>query len=402
MSRTPWGLIGKHLRAHWFRSFLTFASVVLALFLFCFLISIVTSLEALAKGAASNRVVVQSAVSLFVELPRDYQQKIAGVAGVEHACKFQWFGGFWKEQKNFFAQFAVDPDVFFDMYKNDFEIVEVKGSAGGDLRAAAAKLLAEDRRATVVGEGLVRDYQWKIGDSVPIIGTIFQKSDGTAWDFNVVAVYRPTKANFDDRTMFFRYDYLSESLDAGQATGPFGVGTYAVNVVSGYDPAAVIRDIDALFANGPQRTLTSTEAAFNASFVSMWGNLPMFLGTIGGAVVFAVFFLVVNVMLMASRQRVHEAGILKAVGFPDGVLARLMLGESLVLTLCGGAAGIALAWFGAVPMRRVIGKFMPNFAVAPETALWAAGLALFIGLVAGAAPAVRLARMRPTAALRSE
>ena len=403
MSRTPWRLIFRHLRMHWLRTGLTLGALVIALFLFCFLVSIVTSLEAVSKQAATNRVIVQSAVSLFVDLPRDYQQKIASLDGVDQISKFQWFGGIYKDPANFFAQFGVDEDLFFDQYARDVEVIEgLNGETGSEAKAAVLAAMAADRRAAVIGIGLVRRFGFKVGDTIPLIGTIYQRADGGAWDFNVVGIYRPLKQNVDDQTLWFRYDYLEESLDSGDATGPLGVGTYAVNVVPGHDPAAVIAAIDSLFVNGPQKTMTTTEAAFQASFISMFGNIPKFLGTIGGAVVFAVFFSVVNVMLMGARQRIRETGILKALGFNDSVLARLALTESLVVSLLGGGLGVLFAFLIDEPLRQVLAKYIPTFRVEPATLLWGLGIALVIGLVAGLAPAVQMARLRPTEALRSE
>jgi len=403
--KTPWVLARRHLRTHWARTGLTVAALVVALYLFCFLVSLVTTLHDSVKSAATNRVIVQSAVSLFVALPIDYQAKIEQVPGVAATTKFQWFGGYYQEQANFLAEFGVDHDKFFDMYDQEVEITEGPGGVTGPgARQAVIDAMAADRRACVIGEGLVRDpdFGFAIGQTVPLMGTIFPKSDGSAWEFNVVGVYKPLKGNMDDRTIWFRYDYLWETLQAGAAGGPRGVGVYSVNIAPGHDPATVIADIDALFAGGPQRTMTTTEAAFQAAFVSMMGNLPFFVGTIGGAVVFAVMFSVVNTMLMSARQRTHEIGILKALGYSDGALSRLLLGESMMLTLLGGGLGLLLAFVTADGLRKGFGSYLPTYTVQPGTLLIGLGITLGIGVIAGLAPAIVAGRLLPTAALRSE
>ena len=403
--KTPWVLARRHLRTHWARTGLTVAALVVALYLFCFLVSLVTTLHDSVKSAATNRVIVQSAVSLFVALPIDYQAKIEQVPGVAAITKFQWFGGYYQEQANFLAEFGVDHDKFFDMYDQEVEITEGPGGVTGPgARQAVIDAMAADRRACVIGEGLVRDpdFGFAIGQTVPLMGTIFPKSDGSAWEFNVVGVYKPLKGNMDDRTIWFRYDYLWETLQAGGAGGPRGVGVYSVNIAPGHDPATVIADIDALFAGGPQRTMTTTEAAFQAAFVSMMGNLPFFVGTIGGAVVFAVMFSVVNTMLMSARQRTHEIGILKALGYSDGALSRLLLGESMMLTILGGGLGLLLAFVTADGLRKGFGSYLPTYTVQPGTLLIGLGITLGIGVIAGLAPAIVAGRLLPTAALRSE
>ena len=403
MSRIPWSLIRKNMVEHWLRSGLTMASITVAIFLFCSLVSLVTSLDDAVKESASNRVLTQSAVSLFVELPLDYQSKIAGVPGVDATSKFQWFGGFYQNRENFFAQFGVDHEIFFDMYENDMAIVEARGTTDpATARARALEDLRAERRGAIVGDALMRKFQWKVGDTVPLIESLFSKVDGSAWEFEIVGVYEPRRSNVDPNTLWFRFDYLEETLDSGEARGPSGVGCYAINLTEGVDAGQVCESIDALFANGPQRTKTTTEAAFQAIFVSMMGNLPMFVGGLGGGVVFAVVFSLVNTMLMAARQRIPETGILKALGFSRGAIVTLMFGESMLLSLLGGTVGLGLAYLAQFPVQEHMGAYFPNYAVETTTLLWALALTAGIGVLAGIAPSIIVARLNPTAALRNE
>lgn len=403
MTRTPWRLVPKHLRAHWVRTSLTVAGMTVAIFLFCFLRTMVTTLDNAVATSSDKRIITQSAVSLFVDLPLDYQPKIESVPGVDVVTKFQWFGGYFQDPSQFFAQFGVDSDTFFEAYEKDIRLIRGPGGAQGDAaRDEILRAFRADRRAAIVGTDLVRDFGWEVGDTVPVIGTIFQRADQSAWEFNIVGVYEPAKANVDERTLFFRYDYLYEALVSSAATGPVGVGVYSINLAAETDAAVVTDEIDALFANGPQRTWTTTEAAFQASFISMMGNLPVFVGTIGGAVVFAVLFTLMNTMILAGRQRRHEAGILKALGFGDGVLARLMLAESLLLSMLGGACGLGFSLLTAPAMKAMFSKWFPNYGIAPDTVVLGALLCVGIGVIAGIGPAVSMARMEATEALRSE
>ena len=397
-------LVRKHVLHHWVRSGLTMAALTLALFLLCFVVSIVTTLNAAVTSAASTRLVVQSAVSLFVNLPLAYQEKIAGVPGVEAVTTFQWFGGYYQENEQMFAQFGVDHDRFFDMYAKDVRLLEGPDGTTGEAAAeAVVAAMAADRRACVIGDRLAEEKGWEVGDTVPLLARIFTKSDGSAWDFNVVGIYEPLKANVDDRTLFFRYDYLKETIvSEGVPEDQFGTGVYMVNLTDSADPAAVSEAIDGFFENGPQRTQTTTEAAFQSIFVAMLGNVPVFMGSIGGAIVFAVMFSVVNTMLMAARQRRGEAGILKALGFSNGVVARLLVAESLFLCLLGGGAGIALALLSQEPVRDILGANLPGYAVEWSTVGLAAGVTVALGLLAGVAPAVGMSRLPPAEALRSE
>lgn len=403
MSATPWLLSRRHPRVHWARSFLTVFAMGLSFFLLCFLVSLLTTIEAAVSQASSTRLFMQSSVSLYVDLPRSYEAQIRGVDGVADVTPFQWFGGYYQDPGNFFAQFGVLPDSFFPMYERELRIVEGPGGATGDAAGPAAiAAIRADRRACLIGDALVRKFGWKVGDTVPILGTIFQQENGQAWEFVVVGVYEPLKSNVDGLTMWFRFDYLTESLDGGLANGPDGCGAYAIQIHPGADSAAVSGAVDALFTNGPQRTTTTTEAAFQAGFVSMMGNVPKFVAMVGGAIVVAVFFAVINAMLLAGRQRVHETGILKALGFSDGAIARSMLGEALLLTACGAALGLLMTKVMEAGIRDSLGTFIPNFAVADATLLLGLGALTAVGFISGLAPALLLARVRPTQALRAE
>jgi putative ABC transport system permease protein len=215
-------------------------------------------------------------------------------------------------------------------------------------------------------------------------------------------VYRATKPTVDDKTLFFQYEYLRETLESQAAIGPVGVGVYLLHVEPGSDPTPVMAAVDRLFENGPQRVQTTTEAEFNRQFISMLGNVPALLSSIGGAVLFAIFFAVLNTMLMAARERIRDVGVLKALGFSDGAVFRAFAAESLLLCGAGGLAGIGLAKLAEPRMVAALAGQFPGFAVDGETLAFGMALALGVGLVAGVVPAWRSARLLPVEALRGE
>ncbi|HLU40467.1 MAG TPA: ABC transporter permease [Planctomycetota bacterium] len=384
----PWRLLLRNVRAHWLRSLLTFLSVAVAVFLVCVLQGAVRTLDASVQQAARNRLWVQSAVSLFVNLPLAYEGKIAAVDGVERVCRWQWFGGYFQSRDNFFAQFAVDPDDFLPSYP-ELEIVD--GSYEGFTR---------NRTGCIVGEQLAEEFGWRVGSRVPIIGTIFQRADGAPWEFTIEAVYRARSPVLDQRTLFFDFDYLREALEQGAATGPPGAGVYLVALPPARDPTPVMAEIDALFAGGPQRVQTTTEAEFQRTFVTMFGNVGTLLTAISAGVVFAILFAVLNTMLLAARERTRDAGILKALGFTRGTVFGLLLSESMLLCLLGGAVGIGLALAVERGIQYAMAMMLPGFELGGATLALAGGLAAGVGLIAGVFPAWLLARVRPVDAKR--
>jgi len=380
-------LIRRSLLRHPMRTLLTIGSLAVALFLLCFLRSLVTTLESGVAAANQQRLWVQSAVSLFVDLPLTYQGKIEAVDGVKRTCKWQWFGGYFQDQSNFFAQFAVDPEPLFDMWP---EVEVVAGSRDA---------FFADKRACIVGEALAKQFGWKVGDAVPLIGALFQKADGSAWEFQVAAIYRPARATVDDRTFFFHWDYFEKTMEAAMGETP-NVGVFVIELAPGAAAPTVMASVDALFENGPQRVQTTTEAEFNRQFVSMIGNLPRLISFIGGGVLFAILLACVNTMMMQAREQLREIGVMKALGFSDGAAAFFLLSQSLLLVGTGGALGIGLAVLTQRGIAGFLNRFFPGYAILPQTLLAAVAVTLILGLLAGAVPARLAEKTRTVEAMR--
>ncbi len=370
------------------RSNLTIGAVAIAVFLVCFLRSIVTSLDDTVTAASSRRIVVGSAVSLFQALPIAYRDAVRGMDGVEDACSFMWFGGHYQTPEFFFAQFATDPDVMLRMWP---EI---------DMAPEQKRAFAEDRQGAVVGEVLARRFDWKVGDTVPLIVPNYPRTDGGTWSFNIRGIYRSHAANVDEISMYFHWDYVNDVLERGDAEGIRGTSVIMVKVAEGFEPEDVIARIDDHYAAGPQRTRTQTEAAFQASFLKMLGNLPVFLGTIGAAVLVALFFGVVNTMTLAARERTRTMGILSAIGFSRRDPWRLYLVESLLIVGIGTLLGLSLAFGSQGAFRRAFGAQVPHYSVATDTLVAAGIAALAVALVAGAIPSYQATRLRVAEALR--
>jgi putative ABC transport system permease protein len=376
-------LVTRNLLRHPLRTLLTTGSLVVAFFLLCTLRSLVTTLEAGTSAAASNRLWVQSAVSLFVDMPLSYPERIAQVEGVEEVCKWQWFGGYYQDESNFFAQFAVDPQELLDCYP---EVVIVEGSAEAFLTR---------RDSCIVGDSLASQYGWKVGDRVPIIGALFPHPDGAdrAWEFEVAGIYDPTTRNIDDRTLFFHWELFEETLERSP-TGLSGVGAIVLRTASDADQTRIMREVDALYENGPQRVQTTTEAEFQAQFISMFGNVPFFVSAIGGGVFAAILLACVNTMLMAAREQRRDIGILKALGFRDSTVATVLLAQSLSLCTLGGLAGVGLALGTEQAIGTAMGAFFPGYAIEQQTIIAALVLVVVVGLAAGLAPAWTARRSR--------
>ncbi len=384
-------LVRRSLVSHPVRAGLTVSAVGVGIFLYCFLTSIVGSLDAAVKAVAGNRIVVGSAVSLFQSLPTTarYLDGIREMPGVAALTRFTWFGGVYPDENAPAPQFGVDPEQLLSNYP------EVQ------IPPEQAKAWFDDRKGCVIGRLLAERKGLKVGDQVVLRGTIYPRVDGAPWTFNVRGIYSSTKANVDEVTLHFHWSYLDQTLEAGECYGPRGTSVYLVRLSEGWRGEDVAAAIDRMYEKGPQRTRTQTEAAFQASWISMLGNLPTFLGMIGGAVVVALLFGVINTMTLAARERVRTMGILKALGFEDRVPVRLYLLEALLLVGLGGGLGIALAWGLQEQFQGAFAQFIPQYFVSADTMVTAALICLSIATLAGLIPAVRAARLKAVEALRT-
>jgi putative ABC transport system permease protein len=363
------------------RTFLTVFSIAIALFLFCTLRTVITSFEASLRASQATRLVVRHAASLVFPLPLAYNERLAQVQGVTGVSYGNWFGGFYQDPKNQFAQFAMDVPTLLELFP---ELL---------LTPAEKQAFLSERTACVIGRALARKYGWKLGDVVPVTGTIFPGE----WRFTVRGIYDGATKDIDENTLFFHWKYLNESLPEGRRSL---VGIYWLRITSPDLAADVSRRVDAIFENSPQPTKTETEKAFQAGFISMIGNVQLLLTILGSAIVFAIMLVTINTMMMAARERTREIAVLKTLGFSDGLILRLVAGEALLVSLVGGILGCGLAALVFRQSDFTAGGFFPNFRVLPETVLAGLLLAVVMGILSGVAPAISAARLKIAPALR--
>jgi putative ABC transport system permease protein len=375
------GYVTAHLWRHKRRTFLTVSSIAIALFLFCTLRTVMTSFDAALRASADTRLVVRHAASLVFPLPRAYTERLHQIEGITGVSYGNWFGGIYQDPKNQFAQFAVDVPTFLPLFP-EVEMPKEQRDAW----------LAE-RTSCIVGATLAAKYGWKIGDAIPIQGTIYPGD----FRFTLRGIYKGKTADIDENTLFFHWDYLNEAMPDVRKDW---VGIYWLQIPNGDLAAAVSKRVDDLYANSPQPTKTETEKAFQASFISMMGNVSLLLSILGSAILFAILLVTINTMMMAARERTTEIAVLKTLGFSDGLVLRLVGAEALLLSLVGGVAGCGAAWLIFRRLDFTAGGMFPNFSVVPSTLGWGLLLAVVMGLLSGLVPALQAGRLRIANALR--
>jgi putative ABC transport system permease protein len=368
------------------RTVFTLLSVLAAFLLFGLLDSVRSAFANAASSVAGvDRLVTVSKISFTMSLPKSLLSGIGALPGVARVTYANWFGGIYQDPKNFFANEAV-ADNFFDLYP-EWQLSPAERTAFHNTRTGA-----------VVGESLARKFNWKLGDKIPLQATIFpQKSGGNTWTFDLVGIYRVSnpKQKNQESILFFNWDYFDEA----RAFGNGNVGWY-ITQVSNRNLAQQVADaVDALSANSDHETKTQTEQAFNAAFVSQYGDIGLIVGAIMGAVFFTLILLTGNTMAQAVRERVPELAVLKTIGFSNHSVLALLLAESVLLIVLGGAIGLVLAGVVVDAVRAAVGEAVPMTRVGAAIWLRGVGLMLLIGLIVGALPARRGMRLRIVDAL---
>ena len=378
-------LILRNAFRHKLRTTLTMIGIVVAIVAFGLLRTIVDAWYAGVEASASTRLITRNAISLVFSLPLNYEQKLRQVAGVTSVAGANWFGGVYITESNFFPQFAIQPVPFLDMYP------EYR------LSAEERKAFMLDRQGAVAGRKLAEKFGWKIGDQIPIRGTIFP---GT-WTFTLRAIYDGADAKVDETQFFFHWAFLNETVKARFPRRADQVGWYTVEIRDPTQAAEISQRIDATFKNSLAETLTETEKAFQLGFVSMTEAILVAIQAVSFVIVVIIMAVMANTMAMTARERYSEYATMKAIGFSNGFVAFLIFAESVGIALLGGALGIALTFPVANAFGRAVGTLFPVFFVSDETILMQVGAALLVGVVAALIPAWRAARVKIVDGLRA-
>jgi len=372
-------LILKNILRNKRRTFLTISSLVVSLFLIITLATILTEFTRGSKEANPLRLITRHSVSLAFPLPVAYQQRIAATPGVKYVTPFSWFGGIYKDEKNFFANFAVDPRIMRDISP------EVK------MADDQWQGFISDRQGAIVGRKLVTLYGFSVGQRITLKSPIYTAEI----EFIVRGIY----TGGDEKTLYFNQEYLNESLPTRAKDK---VGTFFIMADTAEDIPRVAQAVDSMFLNTDAPTKTESEREFAQSFETMMGSVKQFMYGIMAAITFSVLLVMANTMAMSVRERTREVGTLKALGFQRGTIAWLFVGESLLVATIGASLGIgfALTVFRSVDLSLYIPNFI-SFMPTTETLASAFVLAVFVGVASVIYSAYRVSGMTIAEALRS-
>ncbi|MBI5016338.1 MAG: ABC transporter permease [Deltaproteobacteria bacterium] len=369
---------------HRLRTALTVAAVAIAVLAFGLLRTVLDAWYAGVEASSATRLVTRNAISLIFPLPLAYDAKLRQIDGIDEVTYGSWFGGIYIDEKNFFANFAVEPRTYLDIYP-EYIVPDTQKTA-----------FLRERNACVAGRKLAARYGWRLGDTITLKGTIFPGD----WELVLRGIYRGRDRSTDETAFFFHWAYVNESLRRTAPARADQVGFYIFRVHRPDRAAEVARSVDRAFKNSLAETLTETERAFVMGFITMTEAIVAALRLVSLAVIAIIMVVAANTMAMTARERIGEHAVLKTLGFGALHVGGLIFGESLVLSAAGGVLGILLTFPAARFFELTLSQFFPVFHVTARTVGLDLGAIALVGVVAGLVPTWHAVHVSVAAGLR--
>ena len=370
-----------------FRNSLTVLGVGIAILTFVLLQTVLESWSSAAKYAAQDRVATRHKVSFVMTMPLKYSQEMAQVPGINKSMYASWFGAKDRKHENeFFATLAVQTETLFDVYD------EIQVSP------AEKQSWLETKKGAIVGDVLAKKLGWKVGDRVTLSGTIYPGD----WEFVISGIYTAKRRSIDRSTFFFHYDYMNDAVPQRMKDQ---IGWIVARIQDPSQAANISTAIDRHFDERDIQTLSQSERALNTSFLGMVSTVLKALDLVSAVILVIMLLILGNTIAMGVRERTHEYGVLRAIGFLPKHIAGFVFGEAMVIGTLGGLFGIALAY----PLvERGVGRFIeenmggffPYFRIEPSTVVSAIVLSLLLGALAAGLPAYRAAKLNVVDSLR--
>jgi len=371
-------LVLKYIVRHCARTLLTLGGIASAMFLFIAVQAMRDGVAEATRATATDTTLVVYRENRFCpftsELPEDYGSKIAALPGVAQVSPMR---------------------VVVNNCRASLDVVTYRGVTEPALREADFTLLAGSaddwlRRndAAVVGERLATRRGLGVGDRLSAAGVTV-----------TIAGILTSDDPQDQNVAYVHLDFLQRA--AGNKQGI--VTQFNVEVTDPDRLEEVAALIDETFNHAQEPTWTSSEKEFVSRAITDIVRLIAFAGWLGIGSLVAVFALVANAISLSVRERVKDHAVMQTLGFPEHLITRLVVVESLLVSLMGGALGILLAtlvsWLG----RFTFSVEGVSVVVQADAATVALGLLICagIGTLAGLMPALRAARMSTAEAFRA-
>ncbi len=378
-------LIWRNLWRRPVRTVFTMLAVLVVFFLFTVLEGLRIAMSMTDVGT-QERLLTSHKVSLIMMLPEVYQSRIARLPGVAAVSHGSWFGARYQDNPEF-AQYPVVPEEYLALSP------EIK------LPEAQRQAWLANRSGAIVGRPVATQYGWEVGDRVPLISSIWERNNGSyVWEFDIEGIFEDTDGGMNAGVLLFHYDYFDEARALGKGT----VGWYLSQGDGSVPIEDLMASIDAEFENSSTETKTNTEAAFAQEYAKQFGNVGLIVSLILGAVVFMILLVTGHTMAQSVRERIHEMGVLKTLGFTSGSIFGLTLAEGLLLVLPVGIIAMLLGWGALIFVAGAMGAMFPaGLQIGTNSVVLGLALMLAVSLGSVLPPLIRALRLDIVGLLRT-
>ncbi len=362
------------------RTVFTGLSVVIAFLLFGLLQGVNAGFTRAIANAHRESLVVNTRVRGGAPMPIAAMDEIRRIPGIREVAPRAYFTGNARgaDPGNYLAALGTFPDVFFDVLP---AIVASPGSLAA---------MRTTRNGMLATQLLLKQYGWKVGDTVPLQSDILKTDGNGIWTFRIVGTFTTPGAN--SYFAIINYEYLNGYRAANRDSAEI----FYVRIADPTKAIATGAAIDRIFANSSHETHTRSMQERAENQAKQMGDVALFTDAIMVAVMFTLAFVTGNTLRQSLDQRLPEFAVLKTLGFSGRGILALAFAEALCLCLPPALLGLALAYVLAPLAREDVGTIF----VSPAVVAGGVTCAALLALLGCALPAAKLARMSIVISLR--
>jgi putative ABC transport system permease protein len=364
------------------RTFLVFISLSFALFLFVFLFTVLSSMNKIMyRPSIMNNIFLSSKSydGKWSDLPESYISKIKKLPHVLDASPCLQIFTYFDKPTKVINVWGIIPEKLNEI----MDINKIEGLGLSDL--------SKEKASALVGNYLMEEYNWKIGDIITLKSGITDKEI----QFTIKGiVHGVSNASY---IIYLNLGYLQEVIN--------NQGRLTFIYIKAGDPSfipTISREAENLFRNFPIEITTFTQKSFMDSIVEKIQAILIAFRLIGLIAIISTFFLVANCITISIREKTSELGVMKVLGFSRLKILIIVLTESVGVALFGGAFGSILAYLLPLIFHITIPATIPLH-VDSDFSLVVYGLciSMLIGFFGSVFPAVQSVLMKPSDALRN-
>ncbi len=263
---------------------------------------------------------------------------------------------------------------------------------------------SDKRNPAVIGQELAEKLGVELGSKIVFN---FQDAGGTITGgaFRIVGLYKTVSSSFDETAVFVRSADLRELI--GVENGVYEIAVLLENIRATDTVDASVRN-----AFSGLRVQTWRELAPELEY--MTETMDQMLYIFMAVIVLALAFGIINTMLMVVLERIRELGMLMAVGMKRGRVFLMIMLETVLLSMTGALAGMALSYATIQILARtginlsIFAQGLHEFGLAevlyptirPSMYPILAAMMIVTAVLSSIYPAIHALRLRPANALR--